>query len=197
MNIEAWVNEFEREKNSFDFSVDALETNNRVLMPGRFYILRYMPKSKDDKNKILNTRPIILSLGLSKKDPESFLCIDLCVMPRKIRIKFLQMFYDMFDRDISQNIKEFPFTDMADKQKMIKEFNYQNLEKIDKFYPVMNAIKRYKIECTRKIYALSYLDIYKVCGEFADENWFINGNIRNVQKEFIEKSKENKRKKRK
>lgn len=188
MNIELWVNEFEKERNYFDYKIDSFESNNRVLLPGRFYILQYKPKTKN-KDIILNTRPIILSLGLSKKDPESFLCIDLCIIPRVIRIKFIQMFYDMFKTDIEQNIKDFPYTEMADMQKMIKDFNYKNLSKIDAFYPIMNAVKRYKIEYTNKIYSLSYLDIYKVIGNFADENWFINGKITDAQKEFIEKSK--------
>ena len=99
------------------------------------------------------------------------------------------MFYDIFDKHISENIKNFPFAEMADMQKQIKEFTYKNLSKISKFYPVMNAIKRYKIKDTKKIYSLSYTDIYKVVGKFADENWFINGNIGDVQKEFIKKTK--------
>lgn len=188
MDIKSWVDEFEKEKNYFDYKIDALESNSIVLLPGRFYILQYKPKNID-KKIIYNTRPVILSLGLSKKDPESFLCIDLCVIPQQARIRFVQMFYDIFDKHISENIKNFPFTEMADMQKQIKEFTYKNLSKISKFYPVMNAIKRYKIKDTKKIYSLSYTDIYKVVGKFADENWFINGNIGDVQKEFIKKSK--------
>lgn len=185
MDIEYWVNEFESEKFKFDYKTDVLESNNIVLMPGRFYILQYKPKVKDIP---MNTRPIILSLGLSKKDPESFLCIDLCVIPRKARIKFIQMFYDMFKRDIESNINKFPYVEDSDKQTMIRDFNYSALSKIDKLFPVTNAIKRYKIKNTKKIYSLPYRNIYKVIGGFADENWFINGNIVDVQKEFINKS---------
>lgn len=187
MNIELWVKQFDDEKNHFDYKVDALESNKIVLLPGRFYILQYKPKTTK-KDIVLNTRPIILSLGMSKADPESFLCIDLCMMPMQIRLKFVQMFYDMFDEEITKNMKSFPFTEMADMQAQIKDFNYKALSKIDKLYPVMNAIKRYKIKNTKKIYSLSYTDVYKVLGKFADENWFINGNIGEVQKEFLKKS---------
>lgn len=187
MNIELWVKQFDDEKNHFDYKVDALESNKIVLLPGRFYILQYKPKTTK-KDIVLNTRPIILSLGMSKADPESFLCIDLCMMPMQIRLKFVQMFYDMFDEEIIKNMKSFPFTEMADMQTQIKDFNYKALSKIDKLYPVMNAIKRYKIKNTKKIYSLSYTDVYKVLGKFADENWFINGNIGEVQKEFLKKS---------
>lgn len=187
MNIELWVKQFDDEKNHFDYKVDALESNKIVLLPGRFYILQYKPKTTK-KDIVLNTRPIILSLGMSKMDPESFLCIDLCMMPIQIRLKFVQMFYDMFNEEITKNMKAFPFTEMADMQTQIKDFNYKAISKIDKLYPVMNAIKRYKIKNTKKIYSLSYTDVYKVLGKFADENWFINGNIGNVQKEFLKKS---------
>lgn len=188
MNIESLVNNFEKEKNYFDYKKDALETNNKILMPGRFYMLDYRPKTSESKIP-LNTRPVILSLGMSKKDPEAFLCIDLCVIPRTARIKFVQMFYDMFSKDIYKNIKDFPFVEMSDKQTMIREFNYANLTKLNKFFPVINAIKRYKIRYTRKIYAVNYVDVYKMLGKFCDENNFINGNIGEVQRDFIIKSR--------
>ena len=88
MNIESLVSDFENEKNHFDCSKDALETNNKVLMPGRFYVLEYRPKDMES-NKPLNMRPVILSLGMSKKDPEAFLCIDLCMIPRTARIRMV------------------------------------------------------------------------------------------------------------
>lgn len=188
MNIESLVSDFENEKNHFDCSKDALETNNKVLMPGRFYVLEYRPKDMES-NKPLNMRPVILSLGISKKDPEAFLCIDLCMIPRTARIRFIQMFYDMFSKDIYSNIKDFPFVEMNDRQRMIREFNYTNLTKVGKFYPVINAIKRYKIRYTRKIYAVNYVDVYKILGKFCDENNFINGNIGEVQRDFIIKSR--------
>ena len=50
------------------------EGSSTILYPGRFYILNY--KSKTDKR--YNSRPVIISLGLSEKDPNSYLCIDLC-----------------------------------------------------------------------------------------------------------------------
>lgn len=186
MNIESWVDEFERERNYFDIKTDALESNSVVLMPGRFYVLIYKP---NETEKIVNTRPVIISLGLSKKDPESFLCIDLCMIPRRARIRFTQMFFDMFDREISDNIKKFPFADTADKQKEIIEFNYKNLKNIDKLFPVMNAIKRYKIRNTKKIYSIPYSYVYKIIGKFSDENWFINGTVSDVQNEFMKKSR--------
>ena len=52
---------------------------------------------------------------------------------------------------------------------------------------IKNAIKRYKIENTRKIYSLPFSGVYKVIGKYCDEDYYVNGSIREVQKEFIDK----------
>ena len=53
--------------------------------------------------------------------------------------------------------------------------------------PIKNAIKRYKIENTHKIYSVPFSGVYKLIGKFCDENYYVNGTIRDVQKEFIDK----------
>lgn len=180
-----WSDEFDRSKSVFEIDKDALETNNIVLFPGRFYILKYMSESKD----VTNTRPVILSLGISQKDPDSFLCIDLCVIPKPIRIKFIEMYFNMFKQEIEPNIKKYWEVKDADKQEQIKQVTYQNLMKVKDFQILKLALKRYKIKNTKKIYSLLFNDVYKVIGNFSDENMFINGTIVDVQKEFIDKAK--------
>ena len=143
-----------------------------------------MSKTKD----ITNTRPVILSLGLSKKDPESFLCIDLCVIPKKIRIKFIEMYYQLFYNDIDSNITKCPDVTDADKQTQIKLVSYQNIFKIKDFQIIKTDVKRYKIKNTKNIYSLLFSDLYKVIGNFCDENYFINGTINDVQKNFIKQA---------
>ena len=85
-NILQWYEYFVKSKDNFDIKTDANEGSSVVLYPGRFYILNY--SSKTDKR--YNGRPVIISLGLSEKDPNSYLCIDLCVMPLKVRLKFIE-----------------------------------------------------------------------------------------------------------
>lgn len=180
-----WSDEFDRSKSVFEIDKDALETNSIVLFPGRFYILKYMSETKD----VTNTRPVILSLGISQKDPDSFLCIDLCVIPKSIRIKFIEMYFNMFKQEIEPNINKYWEIKDADKQSQIKQVTYQNLMKVKDFQILKLALKRYKIKNTKKIYSLLFNDVYKVIGNFSDENMFINGTIVDVQKEFIDKAK--------
>ena len=181
-----WSKEFDKVKGKIDPDKEFLISNKLPLLPGRFYILQYMSKSKQPTN----TRPVILSLGISQKDPESFLCIDLCVIPKDIRIKFIEMYYNLFHQDIKPNIEQYWLKDDADKQKQIKLVTYQNLMKIREFHILKLALKRYKIKNTRKIYSLLFNDVYKVIGNFCDENMYLNGTIKDVQKEFLEKAKE-------
>ena len=180
-----WSEQFDKEKGTFDLKKDVLESNKLPLLPGRFYILNYMSKS----DKPTNTRPIIISLGLSKKDPESFLCIDLCVIPKPIRIKFVEMYFQLFSREIEPNIQKYWELEDADKQSEIKRATYTNILSVKDFNIIKLAIKRYKIKKTVKIYSLLFCDVYKVIGDFADENMFVNGTIKDVQADFFEQSK--------
>lgn len=183
-NLMEWVSGFERDKRVFDFETDALLSNNRILFPGRFYVLKYMAQT----DKPYNARPVIISLGLSKKDPESFLCVDLCLIPRTLRLNFVQTIFDMFEKQILDNMKKFWDVKDADNQKQILQFSYEMFDKIPKFHPFKNAIKRYKIKNTFKIYSVPFSGVYKIVGELPDKNAFVNTNVREEQAKFIKKS---------
>lgn len=166
----------------FDLDTDALKTDSRILYPGRFYVLKYMSETKKED---INGRPVIISFGISKKDPESFLCLDLCVIPLKVRLKFLETYFRMFKNEIEQSVKRYTDVKDAEKQVWMKKLTYQDFFKFKEFEILKPAIKKYKIKNTMNIYALMYNDIYKVVGKFSDEDMFISGSIRNVQNEFI------------
>ena len=181
-NILEWLEGFEKDGRELDFDSDVLRSNSTVLLPGRFYILNYKA-GNDDK---YNARPVIISLGLSKKDPKSFLCIDLCIIPRPIRLKFVQTFFNMFEKQISDNMKTCWNVEDADKQKQIKECSYELLNKMPMFQPFKYAVKKYKIENTFKIYSVPFSGVYKIIGNLCDKNFFINTHIQFEQAKFIE-----------
>lgn len=170
----------------FDLDTDALKTDSRILYPGRFYVLKYMSETKKED---INGRPVIISFGISKKDPESFLCLDLCVIPLKVRLKFLETYFRMFRNEIEQSVKRYTDVKDAEKQVWMKKLTYQDFFKFKEFEILKPAIKKYKIKNTMNIYALMYNDIYKVVGKFSDEDMFISGSIRNVQNEFIKNAR--------
>lgn len=182
-----WVDGFEKTNSEFNYESDALISNSRILFPGRFYILHYNASTE----KTYNGRPIILSLGLSKKDPNSFLCLDICLIPKSARLKFVQYFFNMFEKQIIDNMEKFWNVEDADKQRQILQCSYEMFDKIPILKPFKNAIKRYKIENVYKIYSLPFSGVYKVVGKFADKNFFVNSTIALEQKKFLEKNKTN------
>ena len=182
-NILEWSDYFEKTDGVVDPRKDFLESNSIVLYPGRFYVLEYYAKTKDR----YNARPVIISMGISKKDPDSFLCVDLCVMPVQVRRRFIEMYFNIYKREILENIDNHTDVEDADKQSWMRSFNYENLCKSMTMLPIKNAIKRYKIENTRKIYSLPFSGVYKILGKYCDENHYVNGTIKAVQREFISK----------
>ena len=182
-NIIQWVNFFENSGREVDPKKDFLESNSIVLYPGRFYVLEYSAKTKD----VYNARPVIISMGISKKDPDSFLCVDLSVIPYKARLKFIEIYFNTFKREIQENIDRYFDVEDADKQSWIRSFNYENICKSMSMLPIKNAIERYKIENTSRIYSVPFSGVYKIVGKYCDEDYYVNGHIREIQQEFINK----------
>ena len=183
-DILQWYSHFLKSGDEFNLKKDAKKGDSVILYPGRFYILKY--KSKTDK--IYNSRPVIISMGLSEKDPNSYLCIDLCVMPLKVRLNFIDTFFKWYINQIWENINRFPSVEQVDKQTPIKNFNYDIICKAAESFYIKNAIKRYKVENVMAIYSLPFSKVYKVIGKYCDENYFVNGNIMEAQSQFLKKS---------
>lgn len=183
-DILQWYEYFLKSKDEFDIKNDVKKSDSAILFPGRFYILKY--KSKTDKR--YNSRPVVISLGLSEKDPKSYLCIDLCVMPLKVRLKFIETYFKWYMDQIWDNINRYPGVEQADKQMPIKNFNYSIICKAAEAFYIKNAIKRYKVENVTVIYSIPFSKVYRVIGEYCDENNFINGNIGEAQEYFLKKS---------
>ena len=182
-NILEWINYFEGSKGKVDPKEDFLDSNSRVLYPGRFYVLEYRAKTKDR----YNARPVIIGMGLSKKDPDSFLCVDLSVMPTQVRYRFIQMYFNMYYDIITDNMDKCLHVEDADKQTWMRDFSYDNLLKAMPLLPIKFAIKRYKIENTMRIYSVPFNRVYKIVGKYCDEDYYVNGHIGEIQKEFIQK----------
>ena len=183
-DILQWYSHFVKSGDSFNIKYDVKKGSSVVLYPGRFYILKY--KSNTDKR--YNRRPVIISLGLSEKDPNSYLCIDLCVMPLKVRLKFVATYFKWYMNQIWDNINRYPDVESADKQSNIKNFNYDIICKAAESFYIKNAIKRYKVENVTAIYSLPFTKVYKVIGEYCDDNHFANGTIMEAQSHFLKQS---------
>ena len=67
-------------------------------------------------------------------------------------------------------------------------FNYDIICKVAEAFYIKNAIKRYKIENVSSIYSLPFSKVYKVIGDYCDENKFANGTIAEAQSHFLKQS---------
>ena len=180
-DISQWYDYFLKSKDKFDIKVDTKKGGSAILLPGCFYILTY--KAKTDK--MYNCRPVIISLGFSEKDPKSYLGIDLCVMPLKIRLKFIETYFKWYMDQIWYNINRYPGVEHVDKQSAIKNFNYKTICKAAEAFYIKNAIKKYKIENVVQVYSIPFAKVYRVIGEFCDENKFANGSVGEAQAHFL------------
>ena len=179
-DILEWVNYFERTDGKVNPDADFLDSSSRVLYPGRFYVLKYVAQTKDR----YNARPVLISMGISQKDPDSFLCIDLSILPKNVRLKFIEMYFNLYRTDIMQNIERYPSVEDADRQSWMRSFSYENICKMVNMIPLKHAIK---IKNTVKIYSIPFSKVYKIVGDYCDENFYVNGTVGDVQREFIEK----------
>lgn len=182
-DILQWYEYFIKSRSEFNIKSDAKEGGSIFLSPGCFYILKY--KSKTEKR--YNRRPVVVSLGLSEKDPNSYLCIDLCVMPLKVRLNFIDKYFRWYMDQIWDNINRYPDVDQVDKQHPIKKFNYNIICKASELFYIKNAIKRYKKENVTAIYSVPFSKVYKIIGDFCDEDYYANGNIGEERVSFLRK----------
>lgn len=183
-DILQWYEHFVKSGDKFNIKTDTRKEDSVILLPGRFYILKY--KSKSDKRH--NGRPVVISMGLSEKEPNSYLCIDLCVMPLKVRLKFVATYFKWYMSQIWDNINRYPDVESANKQTAIKNFNYDIICKAGESFYIKNAIKRYKVENVTAIYSLPFSKVYKVIGKYCDEDYFVNGTIMEAQSYFLKQS---------
>ena len=79
------------------------------------------------------------------------------------------------------------FVKDADKQDFMKSFNYANICKAVPMIPLKHAIKKYKIQNTIKIYSIPFSKVYRFVGDYCDENYYVNGNVKEIQMEFLKK----------
>ena len=98
----------------------------------------------------------------------------------------------MFERQVSENMEKFWNVEDADKQKQIKQFSYELLDKMPMFKPFKHAVKKYKIKNTFRIYSVPFSGVYKIVGKLCDKNYFVNSNVKIEQGTFLKNNNTNK-----
>jgi len=151
------------------------------IRPGKLYVFNYFPPSA--KKKMIDTRPYIMSLGPDKEKSNLFYGIDMHHIPYKMRAQIFEFIYKMFSFDIEKEITDWPAVADSTKQKPLFKMNTDIITKSPFNVNISPCIKRYNLEFVTQCCCVNYNLIHYML--LSDDNYFMNGTIKNAQEEFI------------
>lgn len=154
----------------------------RDILPGKLYIFKYFPKGG---KKIYDAYPFIMALGPDKIRRNMFYGIDAHHIPYKIRIQIFGYIRGIFADEIEKNITEFPEPEDAPKQKGIKEINTDLITKSPFDIDISPSIHKYDMKYVSDCRCVNYKLLPYIL--LSDDDYFMNGSIRQAQEEFMEK----------
>lgn len=152
------------------------------IKAGKLYVFDYFPPSI--KKKMIDTKPYLMSLGPDKEKPNLFYGIDMHHIPYKMRVQIFKFIYDMFMLDIEDETKKWPDAKDSLKQKSLSKLNTDIITKSPFNVNISPCIKRYNIEFVSNCYCVNYNLVHYML--LSEENYFVNGSIKEAQEEFLE-----------
>lgn len=156
------------------------------IKPGKLYVFKYFPEKK--KN-IYDSYPFIMALGPDKTKRNLFYGIDMHHMPYEMRLQIFEYIYDVFSYEIDKNIEKYNELKDSGKQDAIKEINTDLISKSPFNVDISPSIHRYDMKYVADCRLLNYsLLPYMLLSE---DDYFVNGSIRQAQEEFIKKCNKN------
>lgn len=180
-NFKEWYDEFAKDGADYDLDKYCKETNTAIFQPGLFYIFNYKPARE---GVLYNQRPFIIALGSSKRQSDCILGLDLCWIPKTLRVQFCDEYFKIFSKGIQSNLDNSLFPEEADKQKMISGMGYETaMYVLDRKVPCKGAIKQYFIRNISKCYTVPFFMVAKLLN-MCDENYFTCGTPADAEKQF-------------
>ena len=172
-------------KASLYFFTDIMQkcpAERQNIKPGKLYVFKYFPeKSKN----MYDSYPFIMALGPDKVRKNMFYGIDMHHIPYKIRLQIFEYIYDIFSYEIEKNIEKYNNLEDSDKQDSIKEINTTLITKSPFNIDISPSIHRYDMKYVSDCRLVNYkLLPYMLLSE---DDYFVNGSIRQAQEEFMEK----------
>ena len=106
-----------------------------------------------------------------------------------MRLQIFEYIYDVFSYEIDKNIEKYNELKDSDKQDAIKEINTDLISKSPFNVDISPSIHRYDMKYVADCRLLNYsLLPYMLLSE---DDYFVNGSIRQAQEEFIKKCNKN------
>lgn len=186
------------EKKSNDWFIDTYRNkrdknvipSTERFKPGKIYVFNYFEPKTKDRLPWWDMNPVVLSLGYDDKT-RCDIGINLNLMPRNFRIFLLNKVWDVYNRQILNEIEgKFGTPEDAKYQRALKSFNYEEAKRFLKKYGFGFAIRRYKQNLRTKPSIVSYENWHRIAVTNLVE---INGgNITQIYKLYNNYRKNNK-----
>lgn len=189
-DIETSVDQLKRSrgglnKANYDFlkSLEEMPVENSVLYPAKLYVFNYNSNSND----LYDTKPFIMSLGMSKKHKGKFFGIDMHWIPFPIRLQIFRYIYDIFAAKIQDGIANFPNDEDTPQQPFIIELGTEFVKKSPFNINIKSCMHSYSLEFISDCRCVNWNKIHYML--ISDDDWFKNGTIKDAQEKFIEEMK--------
>ncbi len=164
----------------FAEKLETLPIENRMLYPGKLYVMDYFTESK----KLYDTKPYIMSLGPAKDVKGKFYGIDMHWIPYKIRLQIFGYIYDISKAQIQKAIAEFPDEMDSIKQPFLIEITTDLVKKSPFNVNISSCMHAYYIDKIADCRCVNWNMIHYML--LSDEDTFSNGTIKDAQEMFIE-----------
>lgn len=154
----------------------------RTLLPGFFYSII----QRKNTDKPYNMNLLCLAIGESKVDNGKYIIIDLCMLPIKVRLKFVELFYKSYNTQIVNNMSLAYDAKDANLQKPINSFTLKNVQQLLRIMKIGNAIIKVSPEDFKNVRLIPFSQVYKLIN-LCDTNNFTNISIQNAQNIIVRK----------
>ena len=163
----------------FARKIKTLPVENRMLYPGKLYVMDYITDSK----ALYDTKPYIMSLGQAKEDKKKFYGIDMHWIPFKIRLQIFGYIYDISKNKIQKGIAEFPNEMDTPKQPFLIEITTDLIDKSPFNVNLSACMHAYYLDKIADCRCVNWNLIHYML--MSDDDTFANGTIKDAQEMFI------------
>jgi len=155
---------------------DVLHDSNK-LKSGFFYSII----QTSNTTKKFNCNPICICIGPSDVDRDCINVIDLCYMPKNLRYKFVELFFNVYADQINDRLSG------SDRFNDVSNFNIRVIQSFLKIFNISNAITRVRLGDVKKISVIDFIDIASIIDDIDSHDNFINTTMKEQQVRTIKK----------
>ena len=130
---------------------DVLKPTSK-LKSGFFYSI----VQNKETNDVFNCNPICIVIGVSERDHDCYNIIDLCYLPKNIRYKFVELFFNTYKEQINKILVD------SDRYPDLSNFNLRCIQSFLKVFNISHAITKINLKDIKKINVIDFIDVITI-----------------------------------